>query len=87
MPEFEDNPDITIVGAPGPGTERFVFNLADPTLDATDDPFNNPHPILGDLRVRQAIQYGIDKQFLVDELLFGATTVGVSELSLGWAQV
>ena len=86
VPEFEDNPDITIVGAPSPGTERLVFNLADPSLDATDDPFNHPHPILGDVRVRQAIQYGIDKQFLVDELLFGATTVGVSELSLGWAQ-
>ncbi|MCC9077545.1 peptide ABC transporter substrate-binding protein [Litorilinea aerophila] len=86
VPEFRDNPDITVNSAPGPGTERLVLNLADPTLDATDDPLNNPHPLLGDLRVRQAIQYGIDKQFIVDELLYGATTVGVSELSLGWAK-
>ncbi len=86
VPEFRDNPNITVNSAPGPGTERLVLNLADPTLDATDDPLNNPHPLLGDLRVRQAIQYGIDKQFIVDELLYGATTVGVSELSLGWAQ-
>ena len=70
----------------GLGTERLLINLADPAIDATDDPLNNPHPLLGDVRVRQAIQYGIDKQFLVDELLFGQTTVGVSELSLGWSK-
>ena len=86
IPDFQDNPDITIHAQPSSGTERFVFNLADPALDATDDPLNNPHPILGDLRVRQAIQFGIDKQYIVDELLYGATTVGVSELSLGWAK-
>jgi peptide/nickel transport system substrate-binding protein len=86
VPEFEANADIIVHGAPGPGTERLVLNLADPTIDATDDPLNNPHPILGDLAVRQAIQFGIDKQLLVDELLFGATTVGVSELSLAWAK-
>jgi peptide/nickel transport system substrate-binding protein len=85
-PEFEGNPDVVINSTVSPGTERLVLNLADPTLDATDDPLNNPHPLLGDLRVRQAIQCGIDKQFLVDELLFGATVVGVSELSIGWAQ-
>jgi peptide/nickel transport system substrate-binding protein len=85
-PEFEANPDVVVNNTVSPGTERLVLNLADPTLDGTDDPVNNPHPLLGDLRVRQAIQYGIDKQFLVDELLFGATTVGVSELSIGWAK-
>jgi len=86
VPEFEANPNVMVNAVPGAGTERLVLNLADPTLDATDDPLNNPHPILGDLRVRQAIQYGLDKQFIVDELLYGATTVGVSELSLGWAK-
>lgn len=85
-PDFSDNPSIVIHSVPSPGTERLLLNLADPTLDATDDPINNPHPLLGDLRVRQAIQFGIDKQLLVDELLFGATTVGSSELNIGWAQ-
>lgn len=85
-PDFADNPSVIANITPGAGTERLVINLADPTLDATDDPINNPHPLLGDVRVRQAIQLGIDKQLLVDELLFGATTVGVSELSIGWAQ-
>ena len=86
VPEFEENPAVTVQGRPGPGTERLVLNLADPTIDATDDPANHPHPLLGDVRVRQAIELGIDKQFIVDELLFGASTVGVSELSLGWAK-
>ncbi len=86
VPEFANNPNVTVNATPGAGTERLVLNLGDPAIDATDDPLNNPHPILGDLRVRQAIQYGIDKQFIVDELLYGATTVGVSELSLGWAK-
>lgn len=86
VPEFEADPNVVVNSRPGPGTERLVINLADPALDATDDPLNNPHPLLGDLRVRQAIQAGLDKQFIVDELLFGATTVGSNELSLGWAK-
>ncbi len=86
VPEFEADPNIVVHSRPGPGTERLVLNLGDPTIDATDDPNANPHPLLADLRVRQAIQAGIDKQFIVDELLFGETTVGSSELSLGWAK-
>ncbi len=86
VPEFADNPDIVVNSSPSPGTERLVLNLADPTLDATDDPVNNPHWALGDIRVRQAIQYGIDKQFIVDQLLYGATIVGTSELNIGWAK-
>lgn len=86
VPEFEANPSIVVNKKSSPGTERLVINLADPALDATDDPIGNPHPILGDVLVRKAIDAGIDKQFLVDELLFGATTVGVSELSIGWAK-
>ncbi len=86
IPDFENNPNITIHAQPSSGTERLLLNLADPTIDATDDPLNHPHPLLGDLRVRQAIQFGIDKQFIIDELLYGKTTVGVSELSLGWAK-
>lgn len=83
VPEFEADPNVSVYSRPSPGTERLLLNLADPTLDATDDPAANPHPILGDLRVRQAIQAGIDKQFIVDQLLFGATTVGSSELNIG----
>ena len=86
VPEFEENPDVVVNKRPGPGSERLLLNLADPTLDATDDPLNHPHPILADLRVREAIQAGIDKQMIVDELLYGATVAGTSELSIGWAK-
>ena len=86
VPEFEANLSVVVNKKPSPSTERLVINLAAPSLDATDDPVGNPHPILGDIRVRRAIDAGIDKQLLMDELLFGATTVGVSELSIGWAE-
>jgi peptide/nickel transport system substrate-binding protein len=87
IPEFEGNPDIVVNSIPSPGTERLVLNLADPTIDATDDPLNNPHWALGDLRVRQAIELGIDKEFINQELLFGLAKVGTNELNNGWAKV
>lgn len=86
IPEFEEIPEVVVNAKPSPGTERLVLNLADPTLDATDDPLNNPHWALGDLRVRQAIQYGIDKPFINEALLYGLAKVGTSELNIGWAQ-
>ncbi len=85
VPEFADNPAVIANTRPSPATERLLLNLGDPTLDATDDPVGNPHPILGDVRVRRALQAGVDKQLIVDELLFGATTVGSRELNIGWA--
>lgn len=84
-PEFKALPDIRVEGRPSPRTERLLLNLADPTLDATDDPLNHPHPLLGDRRVRRALEMSIDKRFLVDNLLFGATNVAASEIGLGWA--
>ena len=63
--------------------ELIVFNLADPKLDAPVDPSANPHPILSDLRVRQAFQLAIDKQALVDELLSGSVQVSSSVLASG----
>jgi peptide/nickel transport system substrate-binding protein len=40
--------------------------------------------VLGDVRVRQAIELAIDKKALVDKLLFGKTTVASSVIPLGW---
>lgn len=84
-PEFRDLPDVRVHGRPSPRTERLVLNLADPELDATDDPLGHPHPLLGDPRVRQALELAIDKQFLVSSLLYGATNVAVAEIGMGWA--
>ncbi len=84
-PEFADQENIRLHGRPSSRTERLLLNLADPTLDTTDRPQEHPHPLLGDVRVRQAIELAIDKQFIVDNLLYGATEVATSEIGLGWA--
>ena len=44
-----------------------------------------PHPILADLRVRQAIQYAIDKKIIIDKLLYGKAQPGTTEIPDGWA--
>ncbi len=63
--------------------ELLVLNFADPTVDAPADPAEHPHPILYDLRVRQAIQYAINKQLIVDTLLYGNVKVGTTVLPAG----
>jgi len=85
--EFANEPDIVAHIKPGPTTERLVLNLANPHLDATADPLNNPHWVLGDVRVRRAIQYAIDKAYLNQAVLSGLAQVGVSELNNGWVRV
>ena len=87
IPEFEEVPGVKVISRPGPGTERLVLNLADPELDATDDPVGNPHWALGDARVRKAIEMGIDKAFINEVLLYGLAKVGTNELNIGWASV
>jgi len=63
--------------------ELLVLNFSDPTVDAAPDAAAQPHPILNDVRVRQAIQMGIDKQLIVEALLYGNVRVGTSVLPLG----
>lgn len=63
--------------------ELLVFNFGDPKVDAPVDVTQAPHPILGDLKVRQAIQYAIDKQSIVDTLLYGNVKVGTTVLPTG----
>ncbi len=63
--------------------ELLVLNFADPTVDAPADPAANPHPILSDLRVRQAIQMAIDKALIVETLLNGQVKVGTTVLPVG----
>lgn len=85
IPDFDGVDDVVLNITPSPGTERLLLNLADPTIDATTDPVNNPHPLLGDVLVRRALQHGINKDEINDVLLFGAATVGTRELNIGWA--
>jgi peptide/nickel transport system substrate-binding protein len=62
-------------------SDRLYLNLAEPgDADGT-----RPHPILGDQRVRQALELGINKQQLVDKVLAGKTKVASSDYPVGWA--
>lgn len=63
--------------------ETLIFNLGPTDGSAPANPSSAPHPILGDLRTRQAIQYAIDKQFLADTLLPGTIKVGATVLPAG----
>lgn len=83
IPEFEAIADAVIRPAPSPRVERLILNASCPSGPRQGDPAC-PHPVLGDLRVRQAIELAINKQALVDKLLFGKTTVGTSVIPLGW---
>jgi peptide/nickel transport system substrate-binding protein len=63
-------------------SDRLFFNLAD--RGSPDG--SRPHPILSDKRVRQALQAAINKQQIVDKVLFGKTKVGFAEYPVGmWA--
>ncbi len=63
--------------------ELLLFNLGATDGSAPADPAAAPHPILSDLRVRQAIQYAIDKQLLADTLLYGNVKIGTTVLPTG----
>jgi peptide/nickel transport system substrate-binding protein len=66
----------------GLSSDRLFLNLAD--RGAPDG--SRPHPILSDKRVRQALQAAINKQQVVDGVLFGKTKVATSEYPVGmWA--
>lgn len=82
IPEFEGNADVTLWSTPSSNVEYLGLNLAqrgdpaDPTV---------PHAILGDIRVRQAISLGIDRSVLVNDLMYGRSTIATSAIGLGWA--
>ncbi len=78
IPALEKMSNVKIFSALQPGGERLILNLVKP-----GDPADNktPHPILGDLKVRQAIAYGIDKKTIIDKLLYGKALPGSSELN------
>jgi len=66
--------------------ELLVLNFGTNDGSAPADPSKAPHFALSDLRVRQAIQYGTDKQLIVDTLLGGNVKVGTTVLPAGqWA--
>lgn len=79
VPEIDKMTNVKLGSAPQAGGERLILNLVKP-----GDPADNktPHPILGDVKVRQAIAYGIDKKTIIDKLLNGKALPGSSELNI-----
>jgi peptide/nickel transport system substrate-binding protein len=67
--DYEASPNVEVSFAP---SERWVMRIF-PNLAAkgSTDPVENPHPILSDLRVRQAIRMAIDVDTIVDEIFLG----------------
>ncbi|RME46160.1 MAG: ABC transporter substrate-binding protein [Chloroflexi bacterium] len=58
LPALQENPDVKVLLAP---SDRTIFIA----MNTTDE-------ILSDVRVRQALNYAVDKQEIIDSVLFGA---------------
>jgi peptide/nickel transport system substrate-binding protein len=74
IPELEGLPGVTLFTTPGTTVERYYFNFRNP------DNLSEPHPVLSDVLVRRALVHAIDRQEIVDTLLYGRTEVAVNEL-------
>jgi peptide/nickel transport system substrate-binding protein len=67
---------------PGIWNMAIDFNLSKP--GDKDPSASAPHPILGDIRVRQAISYAIDYNTLITDVLHGQVTSSTSPFAYGW---
>ncbi len=74
---------VTFVSTVTGENELLSLNFGNNDGSAPADPSTNPHPILYDLKVRQALQYAIDKQQIVDTLLYGNVKPGSSAVPVG----
>ncbi len=84
IPMMDKNPEIDLCISNALTSERLIMNQSTPVAPHNGDP-DYPHPILADLRVRQAIQYAIDKDVIVNKLLYGKAKPGTTEIPAGWA--
>lgn len=67
---------------PGIWNMAIDFNQSKP---GDDDPSASaPHPILGDIRVRQAISHAIDYDTLITDVLNGQVTPSTNPFAYGW---
>jgi peptide/nickel transport system substrate-binding protein len=74
---LENTPGLTIEMLPSLASERLFLNLSDES-----DP-SVPHPVLGELAVRQALDYAIDRGAIIDGLLDGRATPAPADLPSG----
>ncbi len=74
--------DVHEVLVPGVWNLAIDFNLSKP-FDGDPGP-TPPHPILGDIRVRQAISAAIDYDTLIKDVLRNTVTPSTSPFAYGW---
>ena len=67
---------------PGIWNMAIDFNLSKP--GDKDPSASEPHPILGDIRVRQAISHAIDYDTLIKDVLNGQVQSSTSPFAYGW---
>jgi peptide/nickel transport system substrate-binding protein len=84
IPMMEKNPEISLCLSNALVSERLIMNHSSPVAPNNGNP-DFPHPILADLRVRQAIEYAVDKNTIIDKLLYGKARPGTTEIPDGWA--
>jgi peptide/nickel transport system substrate-binding protein len=78
--EIEANEDVQTYRFDGNSFNFFAFNTADPQnpqpgLDEDGNPIDQGlHPVLGDVRVRQAMALAFDKQTMIDGIIDGKGT-------------
>ena len=71
-----------LVVVPGLWNMELNFNLSKP-FDGDPGPVP-PHPILGDVRVRRAIAYGINYDYIISEVMSGEVLPSFSPFEYGW---
>jgi peptide/nickel transport system substrate-binding protein len=79
---WESAENVRLETVPGIWILRMFLNLSDPG-DNSAGP-ENPHPILGDERVRKAMALGIDYDSIINDLALGRVTRATSPFALGW---
>ncbi|MFW6075294.1 MAG: ABC transporter substrate-binding protein, partial [Chloroflexota bacterium] len=70
LAELEQDSHGEIIQIPGLAVERLVFNFRDPTSRPDEGPFDfppEPHPLLGDRRIREAIALAIPRERIATE--------------------
>ncbi|MBN1965005.1 MAG: hypothetical protein JW910_10175 [Anaerolineae bacterium] len=89
--EFAADPDYQTYRFPRQGYVFYAFNQANPDnpADAYDEDGNylgiDPHPVLGDRLVRQAITYSVNMDAIIENYLDGnAVRVGIPSIPSSW---
>jgi peptide/nickel transport system substrate-binding protein len=84
LAEFEGSETAKVRLSPGIWTLALRFNLSKPFDD--DPGVEPPHPLFGDVRVREAIALAMDRERIVNEVLEGRPTLMESLFGVGWMQ-